>query len=87
MPKSKGMEMVRRKNLAELAAERQRLISLVVTKADMEPIYALEKRIAKTPCETDADRLAVLAILLEDSAEFTDHFAQRTFERLQGNHG
>jgi hypothetical protein len=77
------MEMVRRKNLGELAAERQRLIPLVETMADMKPIYALQKRIANTPCRTDADPLALLSILLEDSAEFTDHFAQRTFERYR----
>jgi hypothetical protein len=75
--------MSRRKSLADFAAERQRYIPLIEKMSDMKKLDTLENRIEKAPCETDADRLAVLSILLEDSADFADHFTQRLFERLQ----
>jgi hypothetical protein len=74
-----------RRTVAELAAERQRILDTMRDEADMPKLYAVERQIAAAPYRSNADRRVALAILLErgDREPFLDKFKNKLFQRLQ----
>jgi hypothetical protein len=83
--KAAGLEMPHT-NVTEIAAERQRIMASINSEADVKRLYAVERKIAAAAFRTDADKLAALAILLEqdDRPHFADEFKNQLFLRLQG---
>lgn len=70
-------------------AELHRAITEYAGNGDMPALYACEREILRAPIRTDADRVAVLNILLAsgDKPGFPEIFQNEIFERLRAASG